>query len=117
MGVVSHESNQHDSHTLPEVLEHIEVSHGKAVKQVVCDRGYRGKQSVNGTAIILPKNLLKRDNRYQHDKKRKQCRRRAAIEPIIGNLKSDYRLSINYLEGVPGDQINLLMVAATVWNH
>jgi hypothetical protein len=36
------------------------------------------------------KKSLKRDNRYQQDKKRKLCKRRAAIEPIIGHLKSDY---------------------------
>ena len=84
MGVVSHEQNLHDSYTLPEVLNHIEVSRGKSVRQAVCDRGYRGKQTVNGTTIVLPKKPLKRDSRYQRDKKRKQCRRRAAIEPIMG---------------------------------
>ena len=29
VGVVSHEQNPHDSYTLPEVLNHIEVSRGK----------------------------------------------------------------------------------------
>ena len=115
VGVVSHENNIHDGHTLPEVLEHIEASRGKAVKRGVVDRGYRGKNEVNGTEIILPKKPLKRDNRYQRDKKRKQCRRRAAIEPIIGHLKSDYRLSRNFLKGIAGDEINLLL-AATAWN-
>lgn len=115
VGVVSHERNLHDSHTLPEILRHIEVSRGKAAKQAVCDRGYRGKSSVNKTQIILPKKPLKRDTRYQRDKKRKQCRRRAAIEPIIGHLKSDYRLARNYLKGAIGDHINLLM-AACAWN-
>jgi IS5 family transposase len=115
VGVVSHETNIHDGHTLPEVLEHIEASRGKAVKRGVVDRGYRGRNEVNGTEIILPKKPLKRDNRYQRDKKRKQCRRRAAIEPIIGHLKSDYRLSRNFLKGIAGDEINLLL-AATAWN-
>lgn len=115
VGVVSHETNIHDGHTLPEVLEHIEESRGKAVKRGVVDRGYRGKNEVNGTEIILPKKPLKRDNRYQRDKKRKQCRRRAAIEPIIGHLKSDYRLSRNFLKGIAGDEVNLLL-AATAWN-
>ncbi len=115
VGVISHEQNLHDSHTLPEILRHIEVSRGKAAKQAVCDRGYRGKSSVNKTQIILPKKPLKRDTRYQRDKKRKQCRRRAAIEPIIGHLKSDYRLTRNYLKGAIGDHINLLM-AACAWN-
>jgi IS5 family transposase len=64
---------------------------------------------------MLPSKGLKRDNRYQRDKKRKRCKRRAAIEPIIGHLKSDFRLSRNFLKGVIGDEINLLM-AATAWN-
>jgi len=115
VGVVSHEKNIHDSHTLPDILNHIHASRKKKAKQATCDRGYRGKSHVEGTDIILPKPPLKRDNRYQRDKKRKQCRRRAAIEPIIGHLKSDFRLSRNYLKGIIGDEINLLM-AATAWN-
>lgn len=115
VGVVSHEQNRHDSHTLPEILRHVEASRGKAVKQAVCDRGYRGKREVDGTRIILPGKALKRDSRYQKDKKRKQCRRRAAIEPIIGHLKSDHRMARNYLKGTIGDRINLLM-AACAWN-
>jgi transposase, IS5 family len=115
VGVVSHEHNIHDSHTLPEVLTHIEQSTGRPVKQAVVDRGYRGKSEVNGIQITLPKKPLKKDNRYQRDKKRKQCRRRAAIEPVIGHLKSDYRLTRNYLKGIVGDALNVLM-AATAWN-
>ncbi|HNB02380.1 MAG TPA: IS5 family transposase [Nitrosomonas sp.] len=115
VGVVSHERNLHDSNTLPEILRHVEASRGKAVKQAVCDRGYRGRREINGTQIILPGKALKKDTRHQKDKKRKQCRRRAAIEPIIGHLKSDYRMARNYLKGVIGDHINLLMAAAA-WN-
>ncbi len=111
VGIISHEQNLHGSHTLPEILGHVEVSHGKAAKQAVCDLGYR---EVNGTQIILPGKALKKDNRYQKDVKRKQCRI-AAIEPIIGHLKSDYRMARNYLKGAIGDYINLLMIAAT-WN-
>lgn len=58
---------------------------------------------------------MKQDTRHQKNKKRKQCRRRAAIEPIIGHLKSDYRMARNYLKGAVGDRINLLM-AAVAWN-
>jgi len=96
---------------LPEILRHVEASRGKAAKQAVCDRGYRGKCEVNGTRIILPGKALKRDSRYQKDKKRKQCRRRAAIEPVIGRLKSDYRLARNFLKGVIGDRSNLRIPA------
>ena len=100
---------------LSEILWHVEVSRGKAAGQAVCDRGYRGKREVNGTQIILPGKALKRDTRYQRDKKRKQCKRRSAIEPTIGHLKSDYRMARNYLKGAIGDRINLPM-AACAWN-
>jgi len=115
VGAISHADNIYDGDTLTEVLEQTHRIRGKKVSQAVCDRGYRGKKEINGTAIILPSKGLKRDNRYQRDKKRKQCRRRAAIEPIIGHLKSDFRLSRNFLKGVIGDEINVLM-AATAWN-
>jgi len=115
VGVVSHPQNLHDSKTLTEVLAHCQNSRSKAVKTGVCDRGYRGPKTVDGTQIILPAAPLKRDNRYQRDKKRKRCQRRAAIEPIIGHLKSDFRLVRNFLKGTVGDRINLLM-AAVAWN-
>ncbi len=115
VSVVSHEQNLHDSRTLPAILRHIEISRGKAAKQAVCDRGYRGKVEVNGMQIILPGKALKKDTRYQKDKKRKQCRKRAAIEPIIGHLKSDYLMARNYLKGAIGDHINSLK-AACAWN-
>lgn len=115
VGVVSHEENIYDGHTLPDVLTHIEDSRGCKPTEAVCDRGYKGKSEVEGVQITLPKPPLKRDNRYQKDKKRNKCKRRAAIEPIIGHLKSDFRLSRNFLKGIAGDHINLLM-SASAWN-
>jgi len=46
--------------------------------------------------------------------KRRRHSRRAAIEPVIGHLKSDYRLCRNYLKGTLGDQINLILAAAAM---
>lgn len=115
VGVVSHDKNIYDGHTLPDILNHIEDSRGTKPKEGVCDRGYRGKSVVEDVQITLPKPPLKRDNRYQKDKKRNKCKRRAAIEPIIGHLKSDFRLSRNFLKGTQGDEINLLM-SAVAWN-
>jgi IS5 family transposase len=37
------------------------------------------------------------------------------LEPIIGHLKSDFRLSRNLLKVQVGDEINVLM-AACAWN-
>ncbi|MHB1922581.1 MAG: transposase [Chitinophagaceae bacterium] len=47
-------------------------------------------------------------------KKRKRHRRLAAIEPVIGHLKQDYRLCRNYLNGILGDNMNVIMVAAAM---
>ncbi|WP_456458546.1 transposase [Nitratifractor sp.] len=67
---------------------------------------------MDGTLISIPGKPLKRDGKYQKERKRKKFRRRAAIEPIIGHLKSDHRLARNYLKGFIGDEINLLLAAA-----
>ncbi len=115
VGVVSHKKNQHDAKTLPDAIKQANSNRTKPIKQAVCDRGYCGVKQVGDTDIILPSKALKKDNRYQRDKKRKLCKRRAAIEPIIGHLKSDFRLSRNRLKGQVGDEINALM-AACAWN-
>ena len=52
---------------------------------------------------------------YAKRKARKDFGRRSVIEPVIGHLKSDFRLARNYLKGTIGDAINLLM-AATAFN-
>ena len=48
-------------------------------------------------------------------KLRARFRRRAAIEPVIGHLKGQYRLARCFLKGFVGDQVNLLLAAAA-WN-
>jgi IS5 family transposase len=49
---------------------------------------------------------------HQRQNYRKRFRKRAGIEPIIGYLKSDYRLIRNFLKGSVGDSINLMLAAA-----
>ena len=54
----------------------------------------------------------KKDTAYQKKQtKRKKFRTRAAIEPIIGHLKTDFRLAKNYFMGETGPQINALLAA------
>jgi IS5 family transposase len=43
---------------------------------------------------------------------RRMLKRRAAIEPTIGHLKSGNRMDRNYLTGQEGDRINALLSAA-----
>ena len=112
IGVVAHKKNEHDSKTLEAALASANKHRTKPIVEAICDRGYRGKREVDGTRICIPYTPKKRDTKYQREQKRKKFRRRAAIEPIIGHIKSDHRLSRNYLKGFIGDEINLLLAAS-----
>lgn len=115
VGVVNFTGNPHDSKTLESTLEQISSILKKDPQAVIADRGYRGKTKINQTQIIIPKPLSKTASAYRKAKTRKRFRRRAAIEPVIGHLKSDFRMSRNFLKGVKGDHINALMAGAA-WN-
>lgn len=115
VGVAAHEAYEHDSNTLEAALTSANANRSKAIQEAICDRGYRGKKEVLGINICIPGTPFKRDTKYQREQKRRKFRRRAAIEPIIGHLKYDHRLSRNYLKGFIGDEINLLL-AASAWN-
>jgi IS5 family transposase len=112
VGAVSFSKNIYDGHTLPEALKQSGELVGRRAKVAICDRGYRGKRIVDGTRIEMPKKPLKRASAYEKRKARKRFRRRAGIEPVIGHLKSDFRLLRNYLKGSVGDSINLMLAAA-----
>ena len=98
IGAMTFKTNIYDGHTLEDVLSQTEQLTGKAPKTATVDRGYKDKQTVGNTLINIPKPPLKRDPPYQKRKKRKHFRRRAAIEPVIGHLKSDHRGAKNFLK-------------------
>ena len=64
------------------------------------------------TTISLPSTIRKKDTSKELEIKRQKFRRRAAIEPIIGHLKSDHRMARNFLKGFKGDEVNLLLAAS-----
>jgi IS5 family transposase len=109
MGALNFTETLHDSRTLPEALEQYERLTGREASEVFADRGYRGKAQYKSTKIHVPKP----DKNITKAKRRKHSRR-AAIEPVIGHLKSDYRLCRNYLKGVLGDMMNAILAAAAM---
>jgi IS5 family transposase len=111
IGAINIEKNDYDGHTLHPALEQQQRLTGHILKNNFVDRGYRGINQVLGTNILTPKNYSHLNN-YQKQKLRSGFRRRAAIEPVIGHLKSDYRLSRNFYKGVFGDNINVMLAAA-----
>ena len=105
----------YDGHTIEPLLEQMETNYQKLPKELVYDRGGRGKSEIKGVKISIPDTPKKKDTAYQKREKRKKFRSRAAIEPIIGHLKTDFRMAQNYYHGEAGPQINAFL-AATAWN-
>jgi len=113
---MSFQGNPHDSKTIEPLLNQLESNGFELPKEVVYDRGGRGQKQIGNTVISTPDNRpLKRDTDYQKRKKKNKFRRRAAIEPVIGHLKTDFRMAQNYLHGAESPQINAFL-AATGWN-
>ena len=104
--------NEYDGDTLEGLLTQIETVRGKAPEIAYCDRGFRGRKKVGNTTIVMPGSPGPDVSEYEKRKARKNFGRRSAIEPVIGHMKSDFRLARNYLKGTIGDAINLLLAAA-----
>lgn len=114
--IKSFKGNPHDSKTIEPLLEQMQVNLKRQPKELIYDRGGKGQKQIGITKITTPDyRPLKRDTAYQKRAKRKKFRRRAAIEPVIGHLKTDFRMGQNYLSGPQSPQINAFL-AATGWN-
>ena len=109
MGALNFTQTLHDSKTIPDVLEQYERLNGREAKEAFVDRGYKGISQYKATVIHAPK-PNKNITKYQRSKHSK----RAAIEPVIGHLKQDYRLCRNYLKGILGDNMNIILAAAAM---
>jgi IS5 family transposase len=106
------EDNPYDGHTLEPQLEQVSDLLGTLPKVALVDRGYKGRKTILGVEIMMPGSGRGKTT-YEKLRDRTRFRRRAALEPVIGHLKSDYRMLRYYLEGVEGDIINTTMEAVT----
>ena len=110
-----YQGNPHDSKTIEPLLNQAKKNLDYQPNEVIYDRGGKGIAQIGDVKILTPNKPLKRDTEYQKRTKRKKFKRRAAIEPVIGHLKSDFRMAQNYLWGKKGSKTNALL-AATAWN-
>ena len=106
VGVQALHGNPYDGHTLAGAIEQVQRLTGRAVKEAFVDRGYRGHDYTGSAQVHItgrkgpaPAGLALR----------KRKKRRSAVEPKIGHLKSDHRMNRNFLKGVNGDRINALL--------
>jgi transposase, IS5 family len=107
VGALNFTETLHDSKTIPKVLEQIQYLTNIAPEEVFADRGYAGKTVQGQTTIYTPK-----PNPNISKAQRKKHSKRAGIEPVIGHLKFDHRMNRNFLKGVVGDSLNVLLAAA-----
>ena len=98
--------NPYDGHTLAAQIARTERITGVGIERAHVDRGYRGHDA-GGARVILSG-----QKRGITPTIRRERRRRSAIEPVIGHMKSDGHLGRNFLLGMEGDAANLILAAA-----
>lgn len=111
VGARTFPGNPYDGHMLAAQLEQTTIlleDTGKQPKQVFVDLGYRGVDADNPGIEIIHRGKAKSLTQQQ----RRWLKRRQAIEPAIGHLKSDHRMSRCWLKGAMGDAINAVLSAA-----
>jgi IS5 family transposase len=99
--------NPYDGHTLGPVIADLEKLTGAAVRRIHGDKGYRGHNYPDRFKVWISGQVRRVTKAI-----RREMRRRAAVEPVIGHLKDDHRMRRNYLKGREGDRINAVLAAA-----
>ncbi len=107
VGAQALHGNPYDGHTLSAALSQTERLTGVQLQDVMCDQGYRG-HNYEGSADVHVVRYIPRKAKRAFQR---LLRRRSAIEPSIGHMKSDNRLDRNQLTGEEGDRINALLAA------
>ncbi len=113
LGARTFPGNPYDGHILSAVLEQaanltqeVDVS----IKQVIADLGFRGPEvdADNPNVQIIHRGRFKSLSQQE----RRWLKRRQAVEPAIGHLKSDHRLDRCWLKGALGDALHAISCAA-----
>ena len=112
VGARSFTGNPYDGHILAAQMEQSTILMQNlkvAPKQVVVDLGFRGKEvdQANPGLEIIHRGRIKTMTRAQ----RRWLKRRQAVEPAIGHLRSDNRMQRCWLQGATGDALHALCCA------
>ena len=108
VGVDLCEGNPYDGHTPAKAITTAEKPTGVSVTDAYGDKGYRGHDYPGDANVHLAGSRLRKLTRT----KKKRRKRRSAVEPKIGHLKSDNRMRLCFLKGLAGDAINAVLAAA-----
>ena len=101
--------NPYDGHTLATVIPDMEALIGNVIARLLADKGYRGHNAPPDHKFRV---FLSGQKRGVTPSIKRELRRRAAIEPVIGHLKAEHRMGRNYLWFSRGDAVNAVLAAA-----
>ena len=82
---------------------------GNTIERLLADAGYRGH---NAPADYKFRVYMSGQKRRLSPQIKRELRRRAAIEPVIGHRTAEHRMGCNYLAHRTGDAINAVLAAA-----
>ena len=99
--------NPFDGHTLGPVVAELEALTGVETRRIHVDKGYRGHNHQEKFRVWISGQV-----RRVSASIRREMRRRAAVEPVIGHIKAEHRMGRNYLKGRDGDRANAVLAAA-----
>jgi IS5 family transposase len=111
LGARTFPGNPYDGHILSAVLEQAtNLTQDLAVnlKHIVVDLGFRGVDADNPDKEIIHRGKFKSLSKQQKG----WLKRRTAVEPAIGHLKSDHRMDRCWLQGALGDALHSISCAA-----
>ena len=99
--------NPFDGHTLGPVVTELEQLTGVETRRIHVDKGYRGHNHKEKFRVWITGQA-----RRVTAPIRREMKRRAAVEPVIGHVKAEHRMGRNYLKGRDGDCSNAVLAAA-----
>jgi transposase, IS5 family len=99
--------NPFDGRTLGPVVADMEKLTGIEAQRIHVDKGYRGHNHPNKFRVWISGQVRRTTATL-----RREMKRRAAVEPVIGHIKAEHRMDRNYLKGRDGDRINAVLAAA-----
>jgi transposase, IS5 family len=99
--------NPFDGHTLGPVVADLERLTGVETRRIHVDKGYRGHKHPHKFRVWISGQVRRVTAAI-----RREMKRRAAVEPVIGHVKAEHRMDRNYLKGREGDRINAVLAAA-----
>jgi len=99
--------NPFDGHTLGPMVTELEQVTGVETRRIHVDLGYRGHNHPHKFRVWITGQVRRVTAQI-----RREMKRRAAVEPVIGHLKAEHRMDRNYLKGRAGDHANAVLAAA-----